>query len=128
MTSELRTLVKQSTRSIPNAQWVADELDAVQHLKLETKFLSVIQTGRKIHNTSNSSIAYLIGITDEAPDGPPTGLVKSEILDFPDVDIDFEDRRRDEVKAYVSERCQSFQCAAWRGHQGNQADRVLGRI
>ena len=64
----------------------------------------MIQTGRKIHNTSNSSIAYLIGITDEAPDGPPTGLVKSEIPDWPDVDVDFEDRRRDEVKAYVSER------------------------
>ena len=64
----------------------------------------MIQTGRKIHNTSNSSIAYLIGITDEEPDGPPTGLVKSEIPDWPDVDVDFEDRRRDEVKAYVSER------------------------
>lgn len=99
--SELERLLSESTRSIPNAEWLRDEISAVQSLKLEQDFLRVFQTGRKIHNRSNSSIAYLIGITDEPPTGHPDGLTKTQWGDWPDLDIDFQDDRREEVKNYI---------------------------
>lgn len=67
-------------------------------------FLSVIQSGRKIHNDSNSAIAYIIGITDEAPTDRPDSLAKSVTGDWPDVDIDIEVKRRWEIKDYVREK------------------------
>lgn len=101
LTSELMKLLEESTRDIPNAKWLSEEIAAVQSLKLEQDFLKVVHLGKKIHNKSNSSVAYVIGITDEIPDSEPTGLSKKSVVDWPDIDTDFQDSRRHEVKDYM---------------------------
>lgn len=51
-------------------------------------------------NPNNSNIAYLIGITSKEP----TGRIKTVGGGFPDVDVDFEQSRRDEVFQYLIDK------------------------
>jgi DNA polymerase-3 subunit alpha len=51
-------------------------------------------------NEGNSYIAYLLGITTKKPDGPLVTVGGS----FPDIDLDFEKERREEVRQHLVER------------------------
>lgn len=57
--------------------------------------------GNKIKNDCNSTLAYVLGITDEKPKGPPP--IYNEV-DLPDIDVDFSDVNRDKVFKYAEER------------------------
>lgn len=48
-------------------------------------------------NPNNSNIAYLIGITTKEP----AGRIKSKGGSFPDIDVDFDASRRDEIFQYL---------------------------
>jgi DNA-directed DNA polymerase III PolC len=102
MTLDLKTLLEQSERTVSENSWVEQELKAIGFLGLEEKYLSLLQTGIKRSNPNSSSVAYLIGITDEEPATAPIGLKYDPgRADWPDVDIDIEKKRRDEVKQYL---------------------------
>jgi DNA polymerase-3 subunit alpha len=82
--------------------WFLDELETIGELELSEKFINLYNSSKKYRNPSNSSVAYFIGITDEAPTGPPKGMQMSEFRnEMPDIDLDFEDRYRDKVIEYT---------------------------
>ena len=99
--SEIRDLLRQSKRQVKNSDWVSEELQAVVDLKLSEEYVKHVGQA-KVSNELSSSIAYLIGITDEEPTKPPVGLkVDFGRDDWPDIDLDFQDSRRNEVKEFL---------------------------
>jgi len=93
--------VSQSKRSVLDDSWVVDEICAINNLKIEDLYLKHVGK-EKVSNKISSSVAYLIGITDEEPKTYPVGLeVYHGREDFPDIDTDFADDRREEVKSYL---------------------------
>lgn len=100
---ELLELINQSDREVLDAEWVRQELFAVRTLGGARGFLNLKETGKRYTNDDSSAIAFLIGITDEAPTVAPISVHTGRI-DPPDIDIDFEDRRRDEVKSYLRKK------------------------
>lgn len=100
--SEIRNLLRQSKRHVENDEWVTDELWAIDQLRLHDEYLKHVGTNEPVSNELSSSVAYLIGITDEPPVTAPIGLkVTSGRSDWPDIDLDFMDSRRDEVKEFL---------------------------
>jgi len=59
---------------------------------------SILKNGQKIENKNNSTISYLIGITDKIP----TDFIKSTPTTLPDFDYDTD--ARDEVKVYLTQK------------------------
>lgn len=59
-------------------------------------------------NSNNSYLWYLLDMTPEAPTGP----VKTTGGSFPDIDLDFEKERRDEVKQHLIDRYGADKVAA----------------
>jgi len=76
------------------------EIGAVEIYNMEGYFLALKKKGIKVTNDQNSTIAYLIGITDEKP----TGLPKYIGGTSPDIDIDFDKDKRDEVVSYIKNK------------------------
>lgn len=99
----LETLVRTSDRTAPQTAWLEDELMAIRHYKLADYFIDLIDSGLVYSNESNSTVAFLVGICDDLPTGPAASIQTGRI-DPPDVDLDFEDTRRDEIKEYLKER------------------------
>jgi DNA polymerase-3 subunit alpha len=100
---ELLDLVKKSERTVLDPKWVEDELLAIRVLGGAEAMLRLLRSGKKYTNDSGSSVAYLIGITDYAPTGP-AAIINQGRVEPPDIDLDFEDARRDEVKEYLRRR------------------------
>ena len=99
--SEIRDLLRQSKRQVKNSDWVSEELQAIVDLNLSEEYVKHVGKA-KVSNELSSSIAYLIGITDEEPSKPPVGLkVSFGRSDWPDIDLDFQDSRRNEVKEFL---------------------------
>lgn len=99
--SEIRDLLRRSDRSVKNPEWAVKELQAIGDLGLSEEYLKHVGKG-KVSNELSSSVAYLIGITDEEPLKAPVGMeVDFGRSDWPDIDIDFMDSRRDEVKEFL---------------------------
>jgi len=63
----------------------------------------VKKTG-KIKNSNNLLITYLLDISDEDPIAKSKDMIKTKSAEFPDIDMDFEDAKRDLVKEYVIEK------------------------
>ncbi|MDI6907826.1 MAG: DNA polymerase III subunit alpha [Thermoanaerobacterales bacterium] len=86
-------------------------------------------------SAADSAVAYCLGIT--AVDPIARGLLFERFLSLeragkPDIDIDFDARRRDEVAAYVSERYGGAAHVAWvatyQTYRARSAIRDLGRV
>ncbi len=58
----------------------------------------------KIANSNNMLLTYVLGISDEDPIKESKTLIKTKSAEFPDIDMDFEDAKRDLVKEYVVEK------------------------
>ncbi len=58
----------------------------------------------KIKNSINSLVAFLLGIAIEDPIALNLSLIKTKYEEFPDIDSDFEDEKRDLVKDYLIEK------------------------
>lgn len=102
MTIDLRKLVKQSLRNNEaNQEWLSDELMAITLCKLNDRFTSLASTGKKYSNPDNSTVAWVIGITDQKPESYPNMKYDRGRNDFPDIDTDFQKSRRGEVKDYL---------------------------
>lgn len=63
--------------------------------------LELAASENKLPNSNNSALGYVIGITDELPQGRPPIWFDSEL---PDLDIDFADDRRHLVLEYLEEK------------------------
>jgi len=101
---ELVNLCQNSERIICS-EWLQDELDVVGELRLADLLLSYLASGKKYKNTVQSSIAYAIGLTDEAPISAPQTMVKAQYRKSPpDIDVDIEDRFREDVIAYTRQK------------------------
>ena len=68
------------------------------------KMVEYVKTNGKIKNTNNMLLSYVLGITDEDPIAENKDLIKTKSADFPDIDMDFEDTKRDLVKEYIVEK------------------------
>lgn len=85
--------------------WLEDELFVIEKKNMADSFMELYNSGKKYDNPNHSSVAYVVGITDIEPAQYPISLVVDHGRnDYPDIDIDFEHKRRDEVKAYARER------------------------
>lgn len=101
---ELRSRLSASTRDIPNESWLESEMLAISMCDLSEYFIQLQDSGNVFNNPSNSSVAYILGITDIKPTSPPDATIDHGRSDFPDIDLDFADRHRERVKDYLKER------------------------
>ena len=77
------------------------ELNHLELHSLDDYLLKMHEKGIKAaSNPNNSNIAYVLGITDEEPTQAITAVGGS----FPDIDLDFEHERREEVKQHLVDR------------------------
>lgn len=95
-----------------------EELDVIKKLDFSDYFLVIwdlvnwakrnnIYVGAGRGSAAGSLLSYVLGITDIDP--LEWGLIfwrfiNPDRLDYPDIDLDFEDRRRNEVKEYLKQR------------------------
>lgn len=101
----MKNRLEKSERTVQNLDWLKDELRAIEDLQLDSMFMNLLLSGKKYDNKTNSSVAYLLGITDTPPTKYPETLVVDEgRTDFPDIDTDFQDSRRGEVKQYLTKK------------------------
>ena len=100
----MKNRLEKSERTVQNLDWLKDELRAIEDLQLDSMFMNLLLSGKKYDNKTNSSVAYLLGITDIPPTKYPETLVDEGRTDFPDIDTDFQDTRRGEVKEYLRKK------------------------
>jgi len=58
-------------------------------------------TGKRLKNTNNLLVSYLLDISDEDPVKLEIEMIKTKSAEYPDIDTDFEDAQRDQVKEYL---------------------------
>lgn len=61
------------------------------------------KTGKKIPNSNHMLLSFVLGITDEDPVALDMELIKTKAAEYPDIDTDFEDAQRDQIKEYLIE-------------------------
>lgn len=105
MSSEIATHVERPLRQListfADSEWfkahesdIRFELNHLELHDLDTYIFNLHEKGVKVEgNPNNSNLAYLLGITDVEP----AGRIATEGGSFPDIDIDFDLNRRDEV-------------------------------
>ena len=102
-----RTLRQEVEAAKDNPWYALHERDInfeLNHLELhdtDEYLLAMLDSGIKAKkNPNNSNIAFLLGITDDEPTGRITTVGGS----FPDIDLDFEKDRSDEVKQHLVDK------------------------
>ncbi len=109
---ELIDLCENLDGPIANGQWLLDELETVGELELSHRFIELYNSGKKYKNPNNSSLAYFLGITNEAPTDSPAGMKMSQgRISAPDIDLDFEDRYRERAMEYTRQKYGHDRCA-----------------
>lgn len=102
--SDLRILVEsyyENTFYQENKQSIEDELGLIEIHGLDEKLLIIKNSGIvKNTNNGNSYVSYLLGLTTV----PPLGKLMTKGGSLPDIDIDFNAKRRDEVFAHLYEK------------------------
>ena len=62
------------------------------------------KSGSRLKNTNNLLVSYLLDITDEDPVKLEIDMIKTKSAEYPDIDTDFEDAQRDQVKEYLIQK------------------------
>jgi len=81
------------------------ELSAIDDQKMVGYFSScrqAVQSSGKIKNSINSLVAFLLDICNEDPIKNGKELIILKYAEFPDIDSDFEDTKRENVKEYLT--------------------------
>lgn len=87
-------------------QWLLEERKAIREASLEEFFIEIFNTGILFPNSQSSSVAYVMGITDDLPDSSPKLLNIEHGKDgtYPDIDMDWDTRYRDEMIQYCIDK------------------------
>lgn len=81
------------------------ELDQLEQMGLADKFYELYKNNKRGNeNRVRSLVAYALNITSEYPKGDFKPHIEILSARTPDIDIDFDDTRRDEVLKYVSDK------------------------
>lgn len=104
----LREVIEHRTFAGEKANFSTENWKAIQfelnHLELHSMDDYLYTMHRKgissDSNEGNSHVAYLLGLTTVKPDGPLVTVGGS----FPDIDLDFEKERREEVRQHLVEK------------------------
>jgi len=83
------------------------ELSAIEDQQMVDYFKScreATQVSGKIKNSINSLTAFLLDITNDNPIKNNKDLVVTKYAEFPDIDSDFEDTKRENVKEYLTQK------------------------
>ena len=78
-----------------NSDYVNDYYDYLN------KCIGYVKQNGKVKNTPRLLTLFIIGVTDEDPIKLDLDLVKTKSQEFPDIDMDFEDTKREVVKEYL---------------------------
>jgi DNA polymerase-3 subunit alpha len=65
------------------------------------KCLEYVKSNGKVKNTPHLLVLFILGITDDDPIVLEMELIKTKSQEFPDIDMDFEDTKRELVKEYL---------------------------
>lgn len=80
----------------------------------EKALRSILQREPGVYtNPDNSTVAFLLGITDEEPSGPPVTITSVDRKSPPDIDLDVDNQRRAEVIEWLNERYSVMQIGNW---------------
>lgn len=83
------------------------EIKAIEAQGMVPYFLSCAEkakTGTRVKNTNHLLVSFLIQITDEDPIENKKDMITTKYAEFPDIDSDFEDSKRDLVKDYLIDK------------------------
>ena len=83
------------------------EINAIQNQDMSFYLLDCaekVKTQGKIKNSNHMLVTFLLGISDEDPIKEDMELIKTKYEEFPDIDSDFEDCKRDLVKKHMIEK------------------------
>jgi len=103
--NELKKICQQRTDL--NQERLNFELGQIEKRGLVDEFYNLYKQKKQgKENKINSLIAFALEITSKQPEGEfkPRKKIKSARIAPPDIDLDFSDRRRDEVIDYVSQK------------------------
>lgn len=85
-----------------NREWFDREYScAVSTESFALEFVNCLNSGKKYKNTNSSSLAFVLGFTDELPENEP--LVEFD-RDFPDIDSDVDPDKRSLIWEYLQEK------------------------
>lgn len=80
--------------------WLKRELHAIMKAGDDVAQYFLDNIGKKVPNDINSTVGWVIGVTDEKPECAPQIVLK----DLPDIDTDFSDTKRHLVFEYMQQR------------------------
>lgn len=105
-TKELKKIVREKLNSSHKlSEQVSDidkELWIIENQDLSKYYLTLFNDGvTNLKNDPNSWVAYVLGITNEAPNGD---LKIKKIAELPDIDADIDDHRRGDVINWIKNR------------------------
>ncbi len=86
---------------------LAKETKVIVYQNMVDYFLECAEKAKitgKIKNSNHLLVSYLLDITDEDPIKLDMHLITTKYAEFPDIDMDFEDTKRDLVKDYLIEK------------------------
>ena len=105
--SRIKALISNSPRKGEvDPDWLKDELYAIEYFELTEEVIDAFNTELLYRNPNNSSLAYVIGLTNDPPKGYPDGLAieRGTSGGHPDIDLDFDTRFRDEMIEYCRQK------------------------
>lgn len=95
---KIKDLIRQDRLTEDLTQFLESELFYLEcNPDVASDLVSKVMEGNKIQNKMNSTVVYLIGLSDEKP---TKAITKTE-PSLPDIDYDLEPIARDEVKKYL---------------------------
>lgn len=91
----------------PYIERLHKEAKIIQGQGMVQYFLDAVEFAKKngkVKNSNHLLTSFLLGITDEDPIVLKKDLITTKYAEFPDIDSDFEDLKRDLVKDYLIEK------------------------
>jgi len=91
----------------PYIERLSKEAKIIQNQEMVQYFLQCAEhakTNGKVRNSNHLLVSFLLGITDEDPLSLKMDLITTKYAEFPDIDSDFEDTKRELVKDYLIEK------------------------
>lgn len=86
---------------------LAKEIRIIQSQNMVQYFMDFFdkaKQGIKVKNSNHLLVTFLTGISDEDPIALNQDLITTKYAEFPDIDSDFEDTKRDLIKDYLIEK------------------------